>query len=179
MKAFKSLTKFSVVAVFLIVAGCSSDDDDNNTPTPTPSTPNGTYLKGKVDGTSWQSLELQGQSLAVAVTSGEGTGRLIMINGSGDINGSDSMVINLLGIDAPGTYTINSDSDSVLAYVNTATETSYDTSDCSGATGTVTITTINTTKVEGTFSFVGKVDEDCSQTKTIAEGQFRGVFMQN
>jgi len=178
MKTFNTLTKLGLAVSLVFLAACSGDDD-NNTPAPGPATPNGTYLSGKINGTSWQSLEIQGQSLAVAVSTGEGAGRLIMINGSGDMSGTDSMVINLLGINSPGTYPISPDTDSVLAYVNTSSNTRYDTSDCSGATGTVTITTINDTKVEGTFSFVGKVDEDCAQQKTVTEGSFRGVFMQN
>jgi hypothetical protein len=98
-----------------------------------------------------------------------------MINGSGDMSGNTAMAVNLIGIDAEGTYPLNSDSDSVVAYLEN--QQSYDTSDCSGATGTLTITEINSEKVEGTFSLTGKLDDNCAQSKSITEGSFRGVFM--
>ncbi|HEU0135887.1 MAG TPA: hypothetical protein VFQ50_01210, partial [Flavobacterium sp.] len=72
------------------------------------------------------------------------------------------------------------DSDgTTLAYIETGNSMSYDTSNCAGATGTITITAYDDTKVEGTFSFVGKVDEDCNMTKTVTNGSFRGVYMQS
>ncbi|RZJ35944.1 MAG: hypothetical protein EOO51_03765 [Flavobacterium sp.] len=176
MNKMKFFGRAAVVALaFAMSTSCNNDDNNGGGG----STPDGTYIKGKIDGTSWQSLEIAGQSVAIATTMGSGVDRVILVNGSGDMSGTDSMVIQLIGIDAPGTYDINPDTNSLLAYVKTSEDKSYDTSDCSAATGTVTITTINDTKIEGSFSFTGKVDEDCSQTKTVTNGTFRGVFMQN
>ena len=175
MNKMKFLGRAAIVALaFAMMTSCNNDDNNGSGG----STANGTYIKGKIDGSSWQTLEIQGQSVAIATTMGSGDSRTILINGSGDMTGSDSMVIQLIGIDSPGTYEINAQTNSLLAYVRTSEDTSYDTSDCDAATGTVTITTINDTKVEGSFSFTGKVDEDCSQTKSITNGTFRGVFIQ-
>ena len=175
MKAFRTLKKTGIVGLLVLAAACSSDSDGGSGGT----LPSGTYIKSNFDGSSWQTFEVAGQSATVAMSNGTGAERTILINGTGNMSGTDSMVINLMGIDAPGTYTIDADSGGVLAYVVTASSLSYDTSNCDGASGTVVITAINDTKVEGTFSFTGKVDENCSDSKTFTEGSFRGVFSSN
>ena len=151
----------------------SSDGGGGSTPS------SGTYIKAKVDGTWKQTYSIQGYSAGVAVSTGSGLGRVIQISGANDQGATNSFAIYLIRIDAIGTYQINSDSDSVMAYLETNTSTSWDTSDCAEATGTLKVTTLTSEKIEGTFSFTGKVDEDCSNSKSITEGSFRGVFMGN
>ena len=169
-----SFGKLGVAILAVLFAACSSDSDGGGG-----STPSGTYIKSKIDGVEFKTLEVQGQSLAVAMKTGSGDQTLIMISGGGDMNGSTSMAINLLGISTPGTYNITPDSDSVMAYIDNTNTTSYDTSNCDGATGTITITTLNDTKIDGTFNFTAKNDENCTQSKAVTQGSFRGVFLQN
>ncbi len=163
-----------MLAMAVAVMSCSSDDDGGNGGG---STPGGTYVKAKVGGTMNETYRIQGISVATAITNGTGDGRLIMIGGSIDQMGTKAWSINLLGINAEGEYSIGPDSNSTVAYVEN--QVSYDNSNCAGATGTVNITHIDDEKVEGTFSLTAKNDEDCSQTRTITEGSFRGVFMNN
>ncbi|HEX8562516.1 MAG TPA: DUF6252 family protein [Flavobacterium sp.] len=173
LNTFKTFGKAGIIATALFFAAACSDDDNNSS-----GTGGGTdsFIEGKVDGTQFNNLEIQGNSVAVATTSGTGDARLIMISGS-DMS-QNTMSVIMLGIDAPGTYPVNPDTDTVLAYLPGGTQESYDTSNCSNATGTLTITTINDTKVEGTFEFTGKVDENCAMSKEITSGSFRGVFLQ-
>jgi len=177
MKTLKNLNRFVMVGAALLALSCSKSDD-NGSGGSTPSS--GTYIKAKVDGTWKQTYTIQGMSAGVAVSTGSGLGRVIQITGSNDQGGTNAFAIYLIGIDATGDYTLNSDSDSVMSYAETATSSSWDTSSsCSGATGTVHITTLNSTKIEGTFSFTGKNDDDCSSSKNVTNGSFRGVFMSN
>ncbi|HEX9979704.1 MAG TPA: DUF6252 family protein [Flavobacterium sp.] len=173
MKKLITFGKSGILALAVLFAVSCSDDDDKGGGGG--NLPDGTYIKAKVDGDSWETFEIQGQSVAVATSSGSGASRVIMINGSGDMNGSTAMAVNLIGIDAEGTYPLTSDSDSVVAYLQN--QTSYDNSGCENTTGTLKITSISATKVEGTFSLTGKNDEDCSQSRAITQGSFRGVFV--
>ena len=92
------------------------------------------------------------------------------------MNGN-SIAINLLGITATGTYTLNADSDSVIAYTPPTGEAAYGTGGCSGASGTMNVTFIDNDKIEGTFSFTGKDVNNCetSATKTVTNGSFRCI----
>jgi hypothetical protein len=172
MKAIKLIGKCLFVSLSMLVLSCSSDDNGDGGE----STPDGTFIEGMVDGTQYTTYNIQGTSVGVAMSTGSGSGRLIMISGSNDMNGTTSFSINLLGINSTGTYQINPDSDSVLAFVSGV---SYDTSNCSGATGTINITTLNDNEIEGTFDFTGKDDENCSASKSVTSGSFRGEFMSN
>jgi hypothetical protein len=176
MKAIKLIGKCLFLSLSMLALSCSSSDDDGGGGGG--STPSGTYIKAKVDGTQYVTYNIQGFSAGVATSSGSGSGRLIMITGGNDMNGNTAFSINLLGINATGTYDIGPDSDSTLAFVMTGgSGVSYDTSNCAGATGTINITTLNDTKVEGTFSFTGKDDENCTDSKSVTSGSFRGEFM--
>ncbi|MGV3461216.1 MAG: DUF6252 family protein [Flavobacterium sp.] len=157
--------------VALTLTACGDDDAQSSTNN---TLPTGTYIQGKVDGTAFSST-IMGVSTAIATRQGTGDGTLITVQGSSmDTN---TMLVAMMGITTTGTYTIDAEDDgSVLAYFGASANTSYDTSNCDGATGTLNITYIDDTKVEGTFNFVGKNDENCSQSKTITEGSFRGIF---
>lgn len=154
----------------LTLVACGDDDAQTNTNT----LPDGTYIQGKVDGTMFSST-IMGQSTAIATRQGTGEGTLITVQGTSmDTN---TMLVAMMGITTTGTYTVDAEDDgTVLAYFGASESTSYDTSDCAGASGTLNITFIDATKVEGTFSFVGKNDDNCSQSKTVTEGSFRGIF---
>ena len=170
----KRFGKLGIVAIALVLSSCSNDDDDNNNGGPSGNA--GGYVSAKVDGAQFDSMEIMGISTVSALRTGTGDGTLISVTGSSD--SSHSINIAMLGITSTGTYSVNPDSDgTTLAYVDSGTQTSYDTSNCSGATGTIVVTELTEDVVQGTFSFTGKVDEDCSQSKSVTEGSFRGVFM--
>lgn len=173
MKTTITLGRFAVIATALFFAACSSDDDNGSSSS---NIPDGTFIKSTVDGDAWRTYEIQGVSVAAAISNGTGASRLIMINGSGDMNGSTAMAINLIGIDATGEYTFGPDSENItIAYVEN--QVSFDNSNCDGATGTLKITELSADGIKGTFSLTAKNDENCSQSKTIAGGQFSGEFM--
>ncbi len=173
----KRVNKFGIIlflAASTIISSCSKDDNGGGSSVPA----TGTYINAKVNGTSFSTV-INGVSAATATRSGSGTDTIIMVLGS-NLNGTTStntLSINLFGITTPGTYAINSDSESVMGYVEGTSEVAYGTGICAGSTGTVTVTTIDATKIEGTFSFTGKDGENCAAaSKSITNGQFRGVF---
>jgi hypothetical protein len=176
MKTLKTLNRIVMVGAALVALSCSKSDDNGGGG----STPgSGTYIKAKVDGTWKQTFSVQNNSVGVAVSTGTGATRIIEIAGANDQTGSSSFAIYLMGINATGDYTISPSSQSVLSYEETASDTSWDTGECDNATGTLHITTLTDTKIEGTFSFTGKDGDDCSSSKSVTEGSFRGVFMSN
>jgi hypothetical protein len=178
MKTMKKMGIMAFAAMALCLTACSGDDGGNSGGG---GSSLDTYVNAKVDGVTFKTFSVQGHSLGAAMRTGTGDQTLISVSGSSasSMGSTDikTIVISLLGITQPGTYTINSDSNSVLAYVDSASNISWDTSDCSGATGTIEITVLNDQKVEGSFSFTGKDDENCSSQKNITAGKFRGTFM--
>lgn len=172
MKTFKSISKLVLVALTVVLSSCSKDDDNA---APAPATPSGSYITAKVDGADFSSI-IFGVSTATANRIGTGQDLLITVLG-GDL-ASNSISINLLGISAPGTYPLNPSLDgTTIGYVSSSAATSWDTGNCD-ASGTLTITTLDNTKIEGTFSYVGKDGENCTAAgKNITNGSFRGVFV--
>lgn len=173
MKTIRTIGKVLFVAAIFSLGACSEDDNGGGGG----GTPGGTFVKAKVNGTWHETYRIQGISAATGISTGTGDGRVIMIGGPVDAAANRSWSVNLLGINAPGTYTIGPDSNSTVAFIENMI--SYDNSNCDGATGTVTITTITADKVEGTFSLTGKDDDNCTDSRTIAEGSFRGEFTGN
>ena len=172
MKKIKTFAIIAFISFSALLSSCSNDDGDNNTSSGTNS-----FIKGKVDGTPFASMEIQGVSTAIATKTGSGDQTLIMIQGTNEA--MNSMVITTMGIVEAGTYEFDAfDDGNVLAYVDNATSTSYATSNCDSAAGTLVITHLDGTKIEGTFSFRGNSDANCSNSKMVTEGSFRGVFMQ-
>ncbi len=168
----KTLKNFGLLAAMvfavLLTFSCSSDDNGGGG-----GNPSGSYLHAKVDGTQFKA-EIQGISTVGASRIGSGEGQIITIIG-GTIDGTNFSII-LRGINIAGTYTLNPDSDSVIAFTTAGGAAAYGTGICDGATGTLNLTTINEEKIEGTFLFTGKDGEMCSSTKNITEGSFRGIF---
>lgn len=163
MKNFKVIGRTVFLALSLSLAACSGDDAGG-------SGGSGSSLSAKVDGSTFKAA-VMGQSTTVAVHNGT----FYQISGS---NAElKSITIGIFNVTGPGTFEVGPDTDNVLAYFEN--NTSYDTSNCDQATGTVTVTAVNDEKIEGTFSFTGKVDENCGQSKTVTTGKFKGVFMQN
>ena len=169
MTKFKQAGFALFATASLVIASCSGDDSVGVTPL------TGNYLTAKVNGSDFNA-SIMGQSTVTALRTGTGNQTLIMVGGSNQQ--IENISIQMMGITTAGTYQVTPESDgTLLAFVNGNSSTSYDTSDCSGATGTIVVTAINDEMVEGTFSFTGKVDEDCSQSRSVTDGQFRGEFM--
>lgn len=168
----KTLKKFGLVAFMAFAVAlntsCSSDDNGGGG-----GNPSGSYLHAKVDGNQFKA-EIQGYSTVSAARIGVGEGQIISVLG-GNIDGTN-FSISLMGINAAGTYTLNSESDSVMAFTTAGGMAAYSTGICDGASGTLIITTFNAEKIEGTFSFTGKDGEMCSSSKNITDGKFRGIF---
>ncbi len=182
MKKLKNLSLvFALVAATTFVS-CSKDDAPAPAAPPAVAGTNGSYIEsGSADNAPFTTV-IMGQSAAIAqrITAPNGV-ELIGMHGTHvsltDTSGSRTISISLEGITEPGTYTLNSESDSVLSYdlyLNNVL-TTYSTNQCSGSTGTITITAIDATKFEGTFSFTAK-EEGCTVAKTVTSGSFRGIF---
>jgi len=164
-----------LVTFSALVISCGGDDEEQIVPV-VPQT-NTSFVKAKVNGQAFSSY-IFGTSAASANISGSGSGTLIQVLGS-NLNGNN-ISLTLLGITEPGTYDINPSLDgSVMAYTSGSGGVSYSTGECSGSGGTLVVTTLTNTKIEGTFSFTGKDSNTCdtSETKTVTEGSFRGIFV--
>jgi hypothetical protein len=169
MKTFKTLGKtLCMAAALFILNSCSHDDD--NAPAPYVPAANSSYVKGTVEGTAFSSL------VASCSRTGSGADGFITILG-GDTS-ANSLTVVLAGVTATGTYDVNNTTNSVLNYTPGSGGIAYSTGECSAASGTITVTAIDATHVEGTFSFVGKDTENCDTgaTKTVSNGTFKGVF---
>lgn len=159
-----------LLMAFSMAISCGSDDGGSGT-----GGGSGSFLQAKVDGDTFKA-EVMGQPTVTAIRQGSGATTLIQISGANaSVNG---MNVILFGVTGTGTYNVGPDSDSVLAYT-TSSSASYDTGECDGATGTVTVTALTDDKVEGTFEFTGKSEENACGAKSITQGKFRGVFIQN
>ncbi|MGQ2982156.1 DUF6252 family protein [Flavobacterium sp.] len=164
-------TVMVLIAATTLLTSCS-DDSDGNTGGNTPS---GTYISAKVGGSTFETLSQQGFNAASATKQVIGDDTFITITAtSGNTN---TMVITLMGITATGTYDVGPASENAVAFFDTATETAFASSaDCAGAEGELKVTHYSAEKIEGTFTFTGKSDDDCSQSKTVTQGKFRGIY---
>ncbi len=177
MKTIKQVGFALTLFLGAVMSSCSSSSSDGGGGFSGPTT--GTFLKANVAGTS---ILAEGQFAAGAYQSGN-----LAIQGTS--TSGKSVDIQLYALDGSlevGTYNVSaSNNEEVyvgslsLIDVNTSTFTSttYNSLFCENASGTVQITFIDNTKIEGTFSFTGKEvkeNEDCSGgTKNVTEGSFR------
>lgn len=147
-------------ASLVLLASCTKDDNASGAPA------SGSYLRAKVDGAEFTS-KFGGQEMAVVTKLDE----VISISATNGAS-NEGMTLNLQGVTKTGTYTIDSESDSTLAYMKSD---AFATDSCDGATGTVVVTAMDAHKIEGTFKFTGK-NMDCDASKTVTDGTFRAVF---
>ncbi len=173
----KTISKFSVVVIMTAAtffSSCSNDDGGGS------ALPSGSYVKASVDGADFQSTE---QLTVSAYSSGnlaiQGTlmdGTTISLNVGAIDNTLETGIYN---VNATNSFEVNFGSCNIMKLVN-MTAVAYNSVNCENATGTIEITYIDETKVEGTFSFVGKevkVDETCNGgTVNVTNGSFRGIF---
>ena len=178
MKSIKHFSFAIVLALTTIISSCSKSDSDGGNSGPA----TGSFVKANVIGSGFLS---EGQ-LAVGSYS---NGSLVL---TGSTTTGKSIGIQLFTVGgnlAVGTYNLSASQDaSVLAggltfidiNLSTFASVSYSSVNCENTNGSVQITFIDATKIEGKFSFVGKEvkeDESCNgATKNITNGTFRLVL---
>jgi Family of unknown function (DUF6252) len=167
----KNLNKLKVVlflAISVIFASCNDDENSSDIPD------TGSYISAKIDGVQFTVTNTNGAILGTK----SGTGVNTEISILGEKTDSNNITISLSGISAPGTYAVNPETSSLLDFFDYNSEQSYDTSFCDSGSGTITVTSLTSTQIEGTFSFVGKYIGNCTGTgKNITEGRFRVIFV--
>lgn len=168
MKNLNQLKTIICLAIFVIISSCSNDSESIDIPS------SGSFVTAKIDGVSYTTI---GNGIATA--SRFGLGEETSISFLGTNSAGDSITISLTGITTTGTYPLNSSSDSVIVFFDNSSGTFYGTDSCDSSTGTITITNLSSTQIEGTFSFSGKDDDDCDEAgKNVTNGSFRGIFLQ-
>jgi len=178
MKTLQTVGKSLLVASLIFLASCNKDDDAPAIYNPV-APANASYVTAKVDGADFSTLVF-GTSTASCSRSGSGSNNQITILGA-DLS-ANSITIALFGVTATGTYTVNNTTDSVLNYSPGSGEIAYTTGICQAGTGTIIVTALDETHIEGTFSFTGKDGENCGDNggiKTVTQGVFKGVFPNN
>jgi len=177
MKTIKHFSFAIVLALTTILSSCSSDSGSGGGGFSGPAT--GSFVKANAAGSSFLS---EGSF----TTGGFNSGNLVM---QGTTMTGKSVQIQLYAVDGTletGTYNVNSTNTDdthvgslTFVEVNTSTlsAVAYSSMNCDNANGTITITFVDATKIEGTFSFVGKEvkeDETCNGgTKNVSNGSFR------
>lgn len=170
MKSIKLLGTALILSLSVLFSSCSSDDNNSG------ASNLDTYISASVAGQNFRTYSLAGESTGIATRfGGEINISATSVEGT-TFQNANTIVINLSGITATGTYQLNSTSDSYLAYVDGASQKIFSTDDCEGSTGTITVTLLNDQKIEGTFTFTGKESFECSEQKVVTSGMFRGTF---
>jgi|GEM_PF-550996 len=177
MKTLKRIGFVLTMALVTVMTSCSSDDNGGGGGFSGPAT--GNFVKAKIGGSNFSAT---GQVVQGAYQSGNIALQGVSINGTN----TTSMAIQLYkpGGLTVGTYNVGPDQtgDNVglLSYTTVTSSMStvtYVSADCSSASGTIEITFIDDTKIEGTFSFTGvelRDNDDCSGgTKNVTNGSFR------
>ncbi|MGL2966517.1 DUF6252 family protein [Flavobacterium sp. XGLA_31] len=177
MKTMKQFGFGLALILTAVLSSCSSSSDGGGGGFSGPAT--GSFVKANAGGAS---ILAQGQYANGDYVSGN----LVL---QGTTMDGKSVNIQLYAMDGSlevGTYNVsatNTEDNYVgslsLIEINTSTfqTTTYNSQICENASGTIDITFIDDTKIEGTFSFTGKElkeNEDCSGgTKNVTDGSFR------
>jgi hypothetical protein len=177
MKTLKQFGIVLTIALSTLLSSCSSDSDGGGGGFSGPAT--GTFVKAKVAGSN---LLAEGSY----ANGGYNGGNLVL---QGFSLTGQSVNIQLYALDGAlevGTYNMST-TNTEDAYVGslslidinmtTLTSATYSSLICNNTSGTVEITFVDATKIEGTFSFTGievREGEDCSGgTKNVTNGSFR------
>jgi len=153
MKNFIKIISAAVLAM-AILGSCKKENND----TPTPTAP-ATFFKCTIDGSNWSS---NGANVALDI------GSTMQISGT-TLTGSSIMLI----IQAPfqvGTYIANPNTMNTFTYVKGFAGSPYSTQEGIGQ-GTLNITAISASKIEGTFQFTGENWD--GDVKQITAGSFK------
>jgi hypothetical protein len=166
MKTLKQT--LAILFILLLTSSCSNNDDDPQTTIP--QTTADYFLKAKVNGVQYTATSAQTNATKI----GSGATTTITINSS---VASKNFKFTLIGTPATGTFTLNyNSSNGEMGYVESSLN--YSTLICPDNTGTLIITAVSNTEIEGTFNFVAKSSTICSDAaKTITEGSFKSKFI--
>lgn len=176
MKTLKRIGLVLTMALVTVMTSCSSDDNGGGGGFSGPAT--GSFVNAKVNGANFSAT---GQVVQGAYESGNIVLQGLAVNGTN----SSSMAIQLYkaGGLTVGTYNVGPDQTGDVGLLSYTTVTSamstvtYVSGACANASGTIEITFIDDTKIEGTFSFTGvelRDNDDCSGgTKNVTNGSFR------
>lgn len=180
MKTIKQFG-FALAIIFsLTLSSCGGSDDNGGGGFSGPAT--GTFIKAKVGGSNFLS---EGEFAVGNMTNGA----MVLTGSSTSGKNMGIQLYSTTGSLAVGTYSMNATQDSnvnvgslTFTDVNLSTFSviAYNSVNCENSNGTLEITFMDDTKIEGTFSFVGKEvkeDETCDGgTKTVTNGSFRLVL---
>jgi hypothetical protein len=167
MKTMKAIGLTAFLALALMGSSCSGDDGGENK-----GSGMATYIFATIDGHSFKTFELQGFLSAQATKNGN---TVSIIGVAEDDSG---MTIGLTGITEPGIYPISSNAIANRIGYSDSDVTISSLSPCEGVEGTIKISVINDTKVEGTFTMTAN-NSECTQERTVTNGSFRGTFTNN
>lgn len=178
MKTIKRVSVLVALALVTILSSCGgSDDNGGGGGFSGPAT--GTFIKATAAGSNFLS---EGQFAVGDYQDGS----MVVTGSTATGNNIGIQLYAVSGALAVGTYDMSANQNEDLAVgnlqftgvdLNTLTVTPYSSVNCENASGTLTITFIDATKIEGTFSFLGKEvkeNEACDGgTKNITNGSFR------
>jgi hypothetical protein len=164
-------------AAATLLAGCSdsggvTDPNNNNNGNNNGGTGT-TRMTATIDGQAWQAATTAGSIVALqhAPKSGGYTIIGVQVLSNGTVGATLTILIN--NIAGPGTYTLGVDG--VTTYGGFAGISAGGTwlTPFSGAAGTITITTLTTTRIAGTFSFTATASGGgATGTKVVTNGVF-------
>jgi Family of unknown function (DUF6252) len=157
----------AILTIAFLTFACSNNDDE---PVATQQPVSDYFLKAKVNGVQYTATAAQTNATKI----GSGATTTITINSS--VAGKN-FKLTLVGSPAAGTFQLNADSSNgEMSYVESSLN--YSTLICPDNSGTLIITAVNATSIEGTFNFVAKSSAICSDAaKTITEGSFKSKFI--
>ena len=155
-------TKRAVFLVLLVAIGACGGSSDSTSPDT--GSNSGLHLTAKVDGAAFVASN---PSLTTANQVSPGQYTIVAFQGATSIN------LSLTAIRAPGTYPLGVGPGVPGGSVIVANATGGWSTVLSGAEGTITITTLSTTEIAGTFSFtVSALSGSATGTKTVTDGDF-------
>lgn len=174
MRSVRVVAGIAVAGIW-ILAGCGggdgmTDPDDNGG--------NGggaSPMTATIDGQAWKASSTVG--LATALQFAPVTGGYILSGAEQTATGAagTSLVFTINNISGPGTYPLGTDAVSVyggFAGVVAGTGATW-TTPLTGAAGTITITTLTTKRIAGTFTFTAAASAGAATgTKTVTNGIF-------
>lgn len=167
----KTLTKLTLIATFLFgsFTFMSCSDDDSNSNSNGGGNQSGEFVSAKVNGVDFAS-----STLFDAVGASHPNSSTLVVQGSD--NSGKAIQIMIMNFNGTGTYNLSNMQNGQLLYTVASPFTSYSSAAGNGAQGTVEITLVDNTKVEGNFSFTGKNPSDNTQSVTVTDGAFRANF---
>lgn len=153
MPQSRVLASFTALA---LLAGCGGGGNEDLTG---PSS-NGT-MSATINGTAWS---------ATTVTQASRAGNVLTIGGS---NPSWQLLLTIPNVTAPGTYTVAATGGTMQLVQANAGGAAW-TASMLGGTGSLTVTTLSSTRAVGTFTFTGNATAGtpAGGTRNVTAGQF-------